>query len=233
MAGAFNTDTNALRRRAELNAARGRKDLEDWLFQQIPSPRGRRVLDLGCGTGKQMFRLAPLVTPAGSLLGIDLSQDAVLAVNRRAAAEGLPFVEARQMSLDDCVRLLAGSRFDLILSTYALYYATDQVELLQKLRSLLSDGGVVFVCGPAKGTNREIIGIVNRVVSDPAGRLPATEDFMSLQQIVTASSVYSRYTLSRLNNEIVFDSAETVMEWWEHHNSFRPSAAADVRQHLV
>ena len=110
------------------------------------------------------------------ILGVDISQDAVRAVNQRAKAEGIPFVKAQQMDLDDCLRHLADSRFDLIVSSYAIYYARDTIALLKGLRSLLRDQGVVFVCGPGRGTNREMQNIVDRFVfhrtSPPLKDLP-------------------------------------------------------------
>jgi SAM-dependent methyltransferase len=232
MSSAFNTDTDALRKRAELNAAKAKYNLEEWILQQIPPPSALRILDLGCGVGKQLFRLAPLVTATGSLLGVDLSENAVRAVNDRANAEGIAYVEARQMSLDDCVGSLVGQGFDLILSSYAIYYATDMIALLQDLRTLLRDGGSVFVCGPGQGTNREIIDIVNRFISHGSEKLQPIEDFLTPTGVREVARGYSRSIVSRLENVIVFDSPVTLLEWWTRHNSFIPSVAAKVQQRV-
>jgi 2-polyprenyl-3-methyl-5-hydroxy-6-metoxy-1,4-benzoquinol methylase len=230
--GRFDTDTSALRSRAEINATRGKHDLDDWIVRQVAPARGMRVLDLGCGTGKQVFRLAPLVLPDGSVLGIDAAEAAVQAVNTRAHAEGLSRVTARQMGLDDCPDQLRGETFDLVLSTYAIYYARDPVAVLRALSSLVSDGGTVFVCGPGQGTNREIIDIVNAVALGTAARTAPTIDFFAQSQIDEIAKSYRTTDVARLENEIAFDSPTELLEWWRHHNSFVPAADAEVQRQI-
>src|ERR671928_1178202 len=55
-----------------------------------PVGSGDRVLDVGCGLGHELQRLAPLVGPQGRLLGVDASPAMVIEARRRAAALGLP-----------------------------------------------------------------------------------------------------------------------------------------------
>lgn len=224
----FNTDTDALRSRACVNANKAKYDLEEWMLPLLPPLQGLQVLDLGCGTGKQVFRLAPLVSDAGRILGIDLSQEATNAVNQRAKTENLQSVEAQRMALDDCPHRLSDRRFDLIISSYAIYYSQDVVALLKGLRSLLTDRGVVFVCGPGQGTNAEICDMVNGFIHSVSEQHKPLDDFLDSAQIREIAGAYSSFTVSRLENQILFDSAEDVLLWWKHHNSFVSSVAAKV-----
>ena len=157
----IDSDTAALRTRAALNAAGSATDLDQWILGIAQPAGGQHVLDLGCGTGKQVFAVAPRVLPGGSVLGVDISADAVAEVNRQAATRGPSHVSATRLSLDECVGALGGRSFDLILSTYAIYYASDLVGLLNELSRLLSPGGSMFICGYGKGTNREMIDLIN------------------------------------------------------------------------
>src|SRR5215216_7479986 len=101
MSRQFDSNTNALKHRANINAQGSTYNLEDWIIEQTKPQSGMRVLDLGCGTGKQIFRFAPIVSSNGLILGIDISPDAVDEVNRRAQEEHLDFVKAVRTSLDD------------------------------------------------------------------------------------------------------------------------------------
>jgi ubiquinone/menaquinone biosynthesis C-methylase UbiE len=228
MTDQFNTDTNALESRARINTRGATHDLEEWIIGLLPPLRGSKVLDLGCGTGKQIFRLAPLVSDAGRIVGIDLSEDAVRAVNQRAKDEHLQSVEARQMGLDACLDYLADERFDLIISSYAIYYAQDIVALLKGLRSLLTDQGVVFVCGPGSGTNGEIHDMINGLAGSGTEPLDPVADFLCLAQTKEIASKYSQSAVSRLANHVCFDSVDRVLSWWTHHNSFVSSLADKV-----
>ena len=223
----FDTDTDALISRSCVNASKAKYDLEEWMIRLLPPLQGLQVLDLGCGAGKQVFRLAPLISDNGLILGIDLSSDAISIVNQRATTERLRWVEAQQMSLDSCLHHLTGSRFDLVISCYAIYYAQDSVALLKGLQSILTNKGVVFVCGPGNGSNREIYDIVNKFLN-ASEQLKTIDDFLNPGQIREISCMYSQFTISRLENHILFDSPDSVMSWWKNHNSFVPSVADRV-----
>jgi SAM-dependent methyltransferase len=100
--------------------------------------RGRRALDLGCGTGKS---LAPLLARSYFAAGCDVSAQ-MLRRARRALPEGTPLhsVDARALPRLGC--------FDLIwcLSDGLNYIATDQLVLVFSgvARNLSEEGVLVF-----------------------------------------------------------------------------------------
>lgn len=193
---------------------------------------GQRVLDLGCGTGKQIFAVADLVLPNGSILGFDVSQEVLDEVTRRAQQEHRKHISVLRGSLDDVVEMLASRQFDLILSTYAIYYAKDFVRLLIKLRNLLSTSGMMFVSGFGRGTNKEMVDLINRL--SPKGRpiAHAVEDFISENDIGKLRGHYRRVDVARLENRAVFNSHYAVMKWWRNHSSYVPSLDATVEKEV-
>jgi ubiquinone/menaquinone biosynthesis C-methylase UbiE len=228
----FDSDTHALRQRQQYNVAGQLYDLENWIIQQIHLTREMRILDLGCGTGKQMFALANLISPNGFILGIDISDEAVDEVNKRAEKEQLKQVKAIKSSLDVCIDLLQGLKFDLILSTYAIYYAQDMKRVLSNLRSLLNPNGQVFVSGPGLGTNQEIVKLINNLSASSSGGSQPIEDFIQESDIKEIGMQYSSFRTARLFNQIRFDSSEDLLKWWKNHNSFIPEIYDAVRQSL-
>ncbi len=227
MSQRFDADTAALAQRETLNQTAARFDLEAWILGHVRPAPEQKVLDLGCGRGKQILALAPRVLPGGSVLGLDISPAAVAEVGRRAADEGWAHVSARASSLDNCLQELAGCAFDRILSTYAVYYARDMVGLLIGLRENLAPGGLAFHCGYARGSNQEMIDIVNR--TGAASNLAPIEDFISTEQVERLRLAYGRVQVVRLENRLAFATADAVMRWWENHNSYRPELAEPVR----
>ena len=69
-------------------------------------------------------------------------------------------MNALQCSFDDVLQVLSNERFDLITSSYAVYYASDMLRLIAGLRDLALEDGRVFVCGPGRGTNQEMTDLV-------------------------------------------------------------------------
>lgn len=227
--GQFNSDTNALINRADLNSKNAKYDLEDWIIESLPNLQGIKVLDLGCGTGKQIFKLAPHVTFNGQILGIDISYDAINSVNEQIRKESISYIEAIQMNIDDSINKLSNKCFDLIISSYAIYYSNNQIKLINDLKSLLSKNGTIFVCGPGYGTNIEIYDIVNLFTTK---KIQPLKDFIDIQDIQEIGKKFSSYKISRLENKILFDSPEKIIKWWHNHNSFDVSIAPQVEDYI-
>ena len=224
----FNSDTDALKRRERLNAKAALHNLEDWIIGQVKPYKKMRILDLGCGTGKQIFPLSNIVSSDGSILGIDISDKAVKEVNQKAEEEKLSQIKAVRVNLDQSVELLRESKFDLILSTYAIYYAEGMNQLLIKLNTLLNPGGRIFICGPGQGTNQEMIDLINNVQLDPPLKGKPIEDFISQSALNEIAAYYSGSQTVRLANHMQFTKAEDVLQWWKSHNSFIPKAYGNV-----
>jgi SAM-dependent methyltransferase len=106
-----------------------------------PRP-GERVLDLACGTGIVARRVAPMVGPQGTVVGVDINP-AMLAVARRHPAAGDASIEWREgdatnLDLDD-------QTFDLVLCQHGLQFFPDRLAGIREMRRMLSDGGRAVV----------------------------------------------------------------------------------------
>lgn len=223
----FDSDTAALVQRLRATESTV-YDLEKWIIKQVKLRHDMKVLDLGCGTGKQMFALLGFLSSESKIVGIDISSDAVARVNQRANREGITNIKAIVCDLDDVTTYFKESRFNLILSTYAIYYSRNMLSLLSSLRHLLNDNGQVFVCGYGKGTNQEFYDLVNKLVNDESRKIGSIEDFMEEQDIAQVARSYSSYRIVRLANSVVFRSAENVLAWWKNHNSYIPELHREV-----
>jgi SAM-dependent methyltransferase len=116
--------------------------MRDIALAYIPSDRAVRVLDIGCGTGSLLFRLADAL-PHASLVGIDISEAniraATLDQRTRSSAGRVAFETAdyRQYPAD---------AFDAIVSDGVLHLVPgDSGALARKLAHDLKPGGI-FVC---------------------------------------------------------------------------------------
>jgi hypothetical protein len=135
-------------------------------------------------------------------------------------------VTALEANLDDCISLLQGQTFDVIFSTYAIYYAKDRVGLAKGLASFLRPDGVCLLSGYAVGSNEEIADVVNRTAG--AKLMPQTTDFLDAMQILEIGGAFRSTTTFRLQNKVRFPSVKAVMTWWRNHNSYRPDIANKV-----
>jgi SAM-dependent methyltransferase len=101
-----------------------------------------RVLDLGCGEGNSTIALARGY-PRIQVLGVDLDSDSV-AVARAAAADA-GVADRVELEVGDAATVAGGQPFDLVTIFEALHDMGDPVGVLRTVRSVLADGGSLFV----------------------------------------------------------------------------------------
>jgi ubiquinone/menaquinone biosynthesis C-methylase UbiE len=102
--------------------------------------RPRRMLDVGCGTGYLLRRLAPSCPDAVELVGVDPSSPMIEAARRAVDDDRLCFTVgvAERLAYDDDV-------FDLAVSTTSFDHWTDQQQGLRQCARVLVTGGTLVV----------------------------------------------------------------------------------------
>lgn len=104
--------------------------------------KGLQVLDAACGEG---YGSALLAREAASVIGVDLSVEAVEHAAKRYGAENLDFRAA------DCLELPFGSdEFDCVVSFETLEHLQDQEGLLTEFRRVLKPDGFLLLSTPDK-----------------------------------------------------------------------------------
>lgn len=112
---------------------------------------GMRVLDLGCGSGRDCYVLAQLVGPQGSVVGVDMTSEQLdIALRHRDwhmerfgyAQTNVAFHRGYLEQLDD-LNLEPGS-FDLIVSNCVINLAVDKPAVLKAAHRLLRSGGEIY-----------------------------------------------------------------------------------------
>ena len=101
---------------------------------------GMRVLDLGSGAGDAAFVAAGLVGPAGEVVGIDQSPDAVAKATVRAAKRRMSNVRFVSGDIHDPA---PDGPFDAIIGRLVLMYVPDPAAVLRTQAGVLRSGGVI------------------------------------------------------------------------------------------
>jgi SAM-dependent methyltransferase len=118
----------------------GHSAMTDWGLEQVTMPANAAILDIGCGGGRTVSKLAALA-PAGKVVGLDYSAASV-AVSRDTNAEDIHAgrVQIEQGSVaalpfPDCT-------FDVITAVETHYYWPDLPANVREVLRVLKPGGM-------------------------------------------------------------------------------------------
>jgi SAM-dependent methyltransferase len=116
---------------------RGRRTVIDRVLAGLELPRDARILDAGCGSGRNMIELARY----GTVTGVELSQTSVDIARARGCGEVVAG-SVLEMPFED-------ASFDLAVSLDVIEHLEDDLTALRELRRTVAPGGVLMVTVPA------------------------------------------------------------------------------------
>lgn len=140
-------------------------DLTDWALRHVRIEPSAAVLDVGCGGGRTIEKLA---VKAASVYGIDYAAGSVAASrahNKTLISESRVFIERASVS-----RLpFADNSFDLVTAVETQYYWPDLVRDMREILRVLKPGGQLMVAAESYrgGRNDWILGPVMRMLGSP------------------------------------------------------------------
>uniref|UniRef100_UPI003F69B655 methyltransferase domain-containing protein n=1 Tax=Porticoccus sp. TaxID=2024853 RepID=UPI003F69B655 len=116
-----------------------------------PLLEGARILDLGCGSGRDVYALSALVGESGFVLGVDMTAEQLEVAQRHRDYHRQQFgyaqsnVEFRQGYLEQLADLdLPDNSVDIVVSNCVLNLCTDKEAVLEQVHRLLKPGGEFY-----------------------------------------------------------------------------------------
>jgi ubiquinone/menaquinone biosynthesis C-methylase UbiE len=117
--------------------------LTDWGLQHVHVEKNFTILDVGCGGGRTIQKLAALA-PEGVVNGVDYAPGSVAASSaKNAHLIKAGRVEIKQASVSQLP--FPENTFDLVTAIETQYYWPDLVKDMQEIRRVLKPGGKLIV----------------------------------------------------------------------------------------
>jgi len=116
-----------------------------------PALAGRTVLDLGCGSGRDVYLLSKLVGPSGRVIGIDMTHEQLAVARRhvdhhtRQFGYATPNVSFVQGYIEDLAAAgIADASVDLVVSNCVVNLSPDKRRTLGEIFRVLKPGGELY-----------------------------------------------------------------------------------------
>lgn len=111
----------------------------EWFAGVTSLQPGQRLLDIGCGSGLPVLRLAARVGPGGVVVATDASPEMLAVARRRAAAAGLDHIEFQGMDAQELD--FPDHSFDAVTFGFGLMFCPDPGRAAREIRRVLKPGG--------------------------------------------------------------------------------------------
>ena len=203
--------TSQLNCRIGTNRKFGAADLDGWLLKKIGLKAGSSVLDVGCGTGNHLVKMAERY-PHGNYYGIDISKNSIEEAKSKAIKENLN-IRFICGDASDASSLQDGF-FDVIMSVYSLYYVKNARNLLDALKKKLAPGGKIAVMCPYRGNNEEWYSFLSSFMKIPDEIMQIADNFMDKEVLPFAKSNFSSLKTYNFTNAIAIPSHGDLKNYW-------------------
>lgn len=197
----------------------GKYEVNDWILKNLNLKKGEKILDIGCGTGKQLIPYAKIVGEDGLAFGVDLSEE-LLEESKKAAKKARVSIKVKKCAMEELAECIGtGQKFDAISSSFAIYYSKDIGKTVLDIHSLLNDVGRVFVCGPTEGNNRELAEMHAKVAPLSSKFIEHTQ-FVAKTALPTFKKRFKNVRTSIFKNPVTFPNKKSVLDYWSSYTLF-------------
>lgn len=155
-----------------------------------PALEGMTVLDLGCGSGRDVYLLSRLVGATGRVIGVDMTAEqlAVARRHQRWHADRYGYAQSNVEFVDGYIEDLAGcglgdASVDVVVSNCVLNLSSEKAQVFAEILRVLKPGGELYFSDVF--ADRRIPELLRRdplLLGECLGGALYTEDFRRLMQ---------------------------------------------------
>jgi ubiquinone/menaquinone biosynthesis C-methylase UbiE len=206
----YQETTNDLLARIDIHQKYGSRDIDEWMLHQLSPQKGSKILDIGCGAGKQCFLFYKALEGEADITGGDVNPELLDKARQENARIGnrIKFIDLnfnQRFPLDD-------NQFDLLTSCFAIYYSEDIPFTISEMHRVLKPGGRLFTTGPMPENKRLFYDIIFEATHKPIPPMPGSSRYSS--QIYHAiHSLYSRVEIQIFENPLIFETVDPFLTY--------------------
>lgn len=127
---------------------RSHEEMAQWGVSHFEINEDSKILDIGCGGGRNIERFSKQISENGRVVGIDYSEVSVeksTELNKDAIDEGI--VNVLQGSVSEMP--FYDETFDIATAFETVYFWPDFINDLCEVNRVLKKGGMIFICNEA------------------------------------------------------------------------------------
>jgi ubiquinone/menaquinone biosynthesis C-methylase UbiE len=206
----YRETTNDLLKRIDIHSQYGSRNIDEWMLAIIQLKKGMKILDVGCGAGKQCFSYHQFLEGDAEITGgdvnLELLTQAKLENEYRATA--MNFIELdfnKRFPMDD-------NQFNFESCCFAIYYAEDIPFTIKEMHRVLKPGGRLFSSGPMPENKQFFYEIICEATGKQIPPMPGSSRY-STQILDAMKSTFNSVDVHIFENPLVFNQVEPFLAY--------------------
>jgi ubiquinone/menaquinone biosynthesis C-methylase UbiE len=206
----YQETTSDLLARIDIHSKYGSRNIDEWMLHLLAVPKGSKILDVGCGAGKQCFLFFNALQGEAEITGGDVNAE-LLAKARKDNENYDNRVQIIELDFNERFPL-PDNQYDLVTSCFAIYYASDIPFTFKEMHRVLKPGGRLFTTGPMPENKRLFYEIIQAATGKPIPPMPGSSRYSS-QILSTIQSQFAQVEVHIFENPLVFDTVEPFLAY--------------------
>lgn len=206
----YQETTNDLQTRINIHDAYGAQDIDKWMLKVLPLEQGMKILDVGCGSGKQCFSFLAHLNGKADITGGDVSE----ALLKKAEEENKKLGERVVFEELNFNKTFPhrDETYDLVSCCFAIYYAEDIPFTIKEMHRVLKPGGQLFTTGPMPENKQMFYQIIKQATGKEIPPMPGSSRYAS-EILAAVKDQFSSVDLKIFENPLTFPNVEPFLAY--------------------
>jgi len=206
----YQETTSDLLTRIDIHNKYGGRDIDQWMLELLKLQKGMKILDVGCGAGKQCLSFYNHLNGNADITGGDvnaelLSQARQEIAKRGAAIKVIDLNFNEHFPLDDNI-------FDLASCCFAIYYAENMPFTISEMHRVLKPGGRLFTTGPMPENKKLFYDIIREATGKAIPPMPGSSRYGS-EILTTIKAQFSSVDVHIFENPLTFNAVQPFVDY--------------------
>jgi ubiquinone/menaquinone biosynthesis C-methylase UbiE len=206
----YQETTSDLATRIDIHSKYGGRDIDSWMIDLIKLQPGMKILDVGCGAGKQCFSYHQYLKGNADITGGDVSLDLLNQAREKNDSQktGIKFLELNFNQKFE----FPTTTFDFVSCCFAIYYALDVPFTIGEMHRVLRSGGRLFTTGPMPENKKLFYEIIKEATGKPIPPMPGSSRY-STEFLGTIRSLFSKVDVHIFENPLTFETVDPFLAY--------------------
>jgi len=207
----YQETTSDLATRIDIHNQYGGRNIDKWMLETLQLKKGGKILDVGCGAGKQCFSFYHALEGQADITGGDVNSELLQQAMEQNEKLGNP-VTFLPLDFNKAFPFPENT-FDLVSCCFAIYYAEDVPFTIGEMHRVLKPGGRLFTTGPMPENKQLFYDVIREATNDrPIPPMPGSSRYQS-QFLKVIQDRFSSVDVHIFENPLTFDQVDPFVAY--------------------